>query len=183
MRIVHLVILATLVVTSKFAAADVDNAEASGFKVVNNVVVAASREHAWRAAIKDVDKWWSADHTLSGEAGRLHIDAKPQGCFCESLGKNAGVVHMTVTMVAPPTILRLTGGLGPLGLMGVEGNMTWEFDGVDDNTQITFTYAVGGYRPGGLDVMAGPVDGVISDALKRLQAYIETGDAEYAGIE
>lgn len=163
--------------------ADVVSAETGGFKMVSKVAVDATRDDAWRAAVQDVDKWWDGDHTVSGEAGRLKIDAKPQGCFCEMLGEDAGVVHMTVTMLYPPNVIRLTGGLGPLGLLGAEGNMTWEFDDLDGHTQITFTYAVGGYREGGLDVMAKPVDAVITDALKRLQAYIETGSAEHSHVE
>lgn len=183
MRISCFVVFGTFLLPCNLANAEVIDAQETGFKVVNKVFVDASREDAWRAAIKDVDKWWSSDHTVSGEASRLHIDAKPQGCFCESLGKNAGVVHMTVTMLYPPNVLRLTGGLGPLGLMGVEGNMTWEFDDVAGDTQVTFTYAVGGFRPDGLGAMAGPVDRVIEDALKRLQAYVDTGDAEYSDID
>lgn len=183
MRFLYRVVLVTAVLHGAPALADVVAAETTGFKVVSKVAVDASPEDAWRAAIKHVDKWWSADHTISGDASRLHIDAKPQGCFCESLGRNAGVVHMSVTMISPPMVLRLTGGLGPLGLMGVEGNMTWEFDAVDDKTEITFTYAVGGFRPGGLDVMAEPVDAVIGDALRRLQSYIDTGNADHAGVE
>lgn len=183
MRFIDVVILGTALFVCELAAAEVDSAEAGGFKMVSKVVVDTTREDAWRAAVKDVDKWWSADHTVSGDAARLHINAKPQGCFCEDLGKSAGVVHMTVTMVYPPAVLRLTGGLGPLGLMGVDGNMTWEFDELDGDTQITFTYAVGGYRKGGLGAMAEPVDAVITDALMRLQAYIETGDPEYSRVE
>jgi uncharacterized protein YndB with AHSA1/START domain len=183
MRFKHLLVLAAATFACAAATAEVVTADPGGFKIATKVVVDASREEAWRAAIKQIDKWWSADHTLSGDAGRLQIDATPQGCFCETLGKNSGAVHMTVTMVAPPTILRLTGGLGPLGLMGVQGNMTWEFDRVEEKTQITFTYVVGGYRAGGLEALAEPVDGVISDALRRLQAYIDTGNAEYGGIE
>jgi uncharacterized protein YndB with AHSA1/START domain len=171
------------VVTSQSAPAEVESADAAGFKISSQVLVDASREDAWNAAIKDVGKWWSSDHTISGDAARLHIDAKPQGCFCETLGPDAGVVHMTVTTVFPYTVLRLTGGLGPLGLMGVEGNMTWEFDDAGDNTKVTLTYAVGGYLEGGLDVMAAPVDGVLTDALRRLQAYINDGDPEYVGVE
>ena len=106
----------------------------------------------------------------------------PQGCFCESIGDTAGVVHMTVTMVNPGVVIRLTGGLGPLGLMGVAGNMTWEFETLDDATKVTFTYVVGGYRQGGLLEMAGPVDFVIAEALARLKAYTQTGDAENVDI-
>ena len=90
---------------------------------------------------------------------------------------------MTVTFVNPRIILRLTGGLGPLGLLGVNGNMTWDFFDDATGTRVKFTYAVGGYRPGGLGAFALPVDYVIGEALQRLKAYVETGDAENAVIE
>ncbi len=183
MRINLLVVLAAFLVTSAPANAEVVSAAANGFKVVSISVIDSRRDEAWQRALNDVDKWWSSDHTVSGEASRLRIEARPRGCFCEDLGKDAGVVHMTVTMISPPTILRLTGGLGPLGLMGVSGNMTWEFDDAGDSTQVTFTYAVGGHHADGLDGLAKPVDGVIEDALLRLKAYVETGDAEHATLE
>ena len=67
--------------------------------------------------------------------------------------------------------------------MGVDGNMTWEFFDANDGTRVKFTYAVGGYRPGGLGAIALPVDYVIGEALHRLKAHVETGDAEHAVIE
>lgn len=164
-------------------AADVIDAGTTGFTTVNEATIDASRDIVWRAAIAEVDQWWSSDHTISGEASQLRIDAKPQGCFCENLGDGAGVVHMTVTMVNPTVVLRLTGGLGPLGLMGVNGNMTWEFSEAKSGTRVNFTYAVGGYRPDGLDGIAAPVDSVIGEALRRLKAYVETGDAEKPNLE
>ncbi len=164
------------------ASAEVADTGTGGFTTVNEVTIDAVREAVWRAAI-DVSQWWSPDHTLSGDASRLSISAIPQGCFCESLGGGAGVVHLTVTMVNPGVILRLTGGLGPLGLMGVNGNMIWEFEDAGVGTRARFTYAVGGYLAGGLDEIAAPVDVVIGEALARLKAYIETGDPENANIE
>ena len=142
----------------------------------------ASRADAWQAAL-DVGKWWSPDHTISGDARRLSIDARLQGCFCESLGRKAGVVHLVVTTVMPETMLRMTGGLGPLGLLGVDGNMTWDFDAADTGTRVRMTYAVGGYTASGLDRMAPTVDAVLSEALGRLKAYIETGSPETATID
>ena len=165
------------------ASAEVVDAAAAGFTSRNETLISAPRDAVWKAAITEIDRWWSSAHTVSGEASRLRIDATPQGCFCEDLGPGAGVVHMTVTMVNPAVLLRLTGGLGPLGLMGVDGNMTWEFSDTDDGTRVRFTYAVGGYRPGGLDSIASPVDSVIGDALGRLKAHIETGSAERTGSE
>ncbi len=161
--------------------AEVTDAATGGFTSVNEVIIDARRADAWRAAIDEIGQWWGSSHTISGDASRLSIDAKPQGCFCETLGNTAGVVHLTVTMVNPGVLLRMTGGLGPLGLLGVAGNMTWEFADAGDATRATFTYAVGGYRAGGLDEFAEPVDYVIGEALLRLKSYVETGNAEQVG--
>lgn len=164
-------------------AAEVTNSAANGFTTVNEVIIDRDRAATWDAAVGDIGAWWNSAHTISGDAASLRIDPVVQGCFCETLGENAGVVHLTVTTVIPAVMLRLTGGLGPLGLMGVDGNMTWEFDDVDAGTRVRFTYAVGGYRDGGLDAMAPSVDAVIGEALDRLQAYIETGSPERAPVE
>ena len=158
------------------ARAEVIDAAPGGFSLVHEVTIAAPRDKAWRAAVDEVGRWWSSDHTISGDATRMSIDPQPQGCFCEAIGEHAGVVHLTVTFVNPNVLLRLTGGLGPLGLLGVDGNMTWEFFDAEGGTTVRFSYAVGGYRPGGLDEIAGPVDFVIGEALQRLKAYVETGD-------
>ncbi len=158
--------------------AEVTDAATGGFTSVNEVIIDAKRADAWHAAINEIGQWWSSSHTISGDASRLSIEAKPQGCFCETLGETAGVVHLTVTMVSPEVLLRMTGGLGPLGLLGAGGNMLWEFADAENGTQVIFTYAVGGYRPDGLDKFAAPVDEVIGEALQRLKTYVETGDAE-----
>ncbi len=167
---------------SGFANAEVTDANEAGFTTVNERVIAADRDEVWRSAINEVAAWWSSDLTISNDASRLRITAVPQGCFCEDLGDGAGVVHLTVTMVNPGVVIRLSGGLGPLGLMGVNGNMTWEFETVEEGTRVRFTYAVGGYRPGGLEAVSASVDSVIGEALARLQAYIESGDPEKADI-
>ncbi len=66
--------------------------------------------------------------------------------------------------------------------MGVNGNMTWEFEDIEGGTRVKFTYAVGGYHAGGLDAVSVPVDYVIGGALARMKAHIETGNAENAVI-
>jgi hypothetical protein len=166
----------------QLAAAEVTDSAANGFTTVNSVVVTADRMTSWEAALQ-VGRWWSSAHTMSGDAARMSIEPHVQGCFCESLGEQAGVVHLTVLSVMPGTSLRLSGGLGPLGLMGVYGNMTWDFEDVDDGTRIRFKYAVGGYMDGGLDQIAGAVDAVLGEALGRLQSYINTGNPETALVE
>ena len=67
--------------------------------------------------------------------------------------------------------------------MGVDGNMTWEFEDAEGGTRVRFTYAVGGYSKDGLDQIAPAVDFVIGEALDRLKAYVETGSPEPAPVD
>jgi hypothetical protein len=155
--------------------AEVMDAAATGFTVRYAVTIAADRQRVYEAAVTNIGDWWSSDHTVSGDAGNLYLVAAIPGCFCERLGDGSGLEHLAVSFVNPGVMLRLTGGLGPLGLMGVAGNMTWEFDDSDGATVVTLQYAVGGYMPGGLDTVAAAVDGVLVEQMTRLASYVETG--------
>jgi uncharacterized protein YndB with AHSA1/START domain len=160
------------------AQAKVLDADAHGFTIRISTTINAERMAVYKAAVENIGAWWHGDHTISGFSSNLYIDPRVPGCFCENLGRGAGIVHMAVTYVSPGIILRLTGGLGPLGLMGVDGNMTWEFDDAGEGTLMTLNYAVGGYDPDGLDTLAPAVNGVLEEAMMRLRAFAETGDAE-----
>lgn len=175
MRQLSRLLALVVVAAARSAAAEVIDAAPSGFTLEHELLIAADRATVWDAAVNEIGQWWSDDHTISGNSERLSIDPRPLGCFCESLAGTDGVVHMTVTSVSGGVLLRLTGGLGPLGLLGVNGNMTWEFFDDSVGTRVRFTYAVGGYRPGGLDAVAGPVDAVIGEALELLKAHVERG--------
>lgn len=163
------------------AAAEIVDTGESGFTTRHTVAVAAQRSDVYRTAVHDIGRWWSDDHTVSGQAANLYIDARPQGCFCERLGQGAGVVHMTVTFVNPGVLLRLSGGLGPLGLMGVNGNLTWEFAEAEEGTLVTWTYAVGGYLPVGSEDTAAAVDEVLMDQMRRLKARAEVAGSDRSG--
>lgn len=154
--------------------AEVMDAASNGFTVKHVVTIAATRDAVYRAATQQVGAWWLDDHTLSGDASRLTMETEPLGCFCEDLGAGGSVVHMTVTFVNPTVIIRLTGGLGPLGLMGLAGNMTWEFADDPAGTRLTLTYAVGGYLADGLDPLAPAVDAVLLDQMSSLRAFVES---------
>lgn len=155
------------------ARAEVLDAAPGGFTIQHEAVIRADRMTTWNAAINNIGEWWSDDHTVAGDASRMSIDARPMGCFCEALAGDDGVVHLVVTSVSTHVMLRMTGGLGPLGLMGVDGNMTWEFFDDDVGTRVKFSYAVGGYRAQGLDGIADAVDYVVGEALGLLKAYVE----------
>jgi hypothetical protein len=120
-------------------------------------------------------KWWSSDHTYSGNSANLSIDARATGCWCEKLPNLGGVRHMSVVYVARRKAIRFEGGLGPLQSMGLSGSMTWKFDAQEKGTTVEVRYAVGGYNPGGLKEVAPLVDGVLRAHVERYQRYVDTG--------
>jgi hypothetical protein len=171
----NFILLATLsaAITSP-SIAEVLDADSNGFNLRTSVPVSAPRLQVYRIAVQQVGDWWSDDHTVSGDASNMSIDPSPLGCFCETLGDGAGLSHMMVTFVNPQVMIRFNGGLGPLGLMGVDGNMTWEFEDAGDGTKVTLNYAVGGYLKGGLDAVASAVDGVLAEQMANLKTYAES---------
>lgn len=167
------VVLSGLMAVS--AHGEVLDAASNGFTVHYSTVISAERGVVYGTAVDRISEWWSSDHTISGNAANLYITARPQGCFCEKLGPHAGLVHLVVTFVNPGVILRFTGGLGPLGLMGVSGNMTWEFEEAAQGTRVTLHYAVGGYLDGGLERIAAAVDSVLIEQIEALKRRVESG--------
>ena len=172
------IVAAFLVMALPTSHAEVLDASANGFTIRYATEVNGDRLAVYVAAVTRIGEWWNGDHSMSGNAANLYINTEIPGCFCETLGQGAGLVHMAVTFANPGVMLRLTGGLGPLGLMGVAGNMTWEFEEDEASpgvTTVTLQYAVGGYMEGGLDTIAPAVDGVLVEAMTRLKRYVETG--------
>ena len=162
-----------LVLIPLTAAAEVTDRSAAGFTSRTVVSVSGSPERAFRAVVDDVGSWWDSAHTWSGDAGNLWLTANPGGCFCETLANGGGAAHAVVNHVVTGEMLRMTGALGPLQEHAVAGTLTWQFAKAPQGATITLTYSVGGYFPGGLEKIAGPVDQVISGQLARLKAYLE----------
>ncbi len=155
--------------------AEVADSAPGGFTVKHELQLSASAEAVYRAIVKDVGLWWDPAHTFSQNSGNLYIEARPNGCFCERLGKEAGVRHLEVVFAQPGKRLRLSGGLGPLQAMALTGSMDWELTTSGNGTRLDFYYRVGGYYPAGLDKLAPAVDGVLNGQLQRLKGYIEKG--------
>lgn len=146
-----------------------------GFSVKHEALIEAPPSEVYRALTGRVGEWWNPQHTFSGDANNLSIDARPGGCFCEALPSGGGVEHLRVVHVAPGRMLRLSGGLGPLQAFGVAGSLTWTLEEADGATAIEVTYVVGGYMEGGLERIGAPVGAVIGEQLGRLKLLVETG--------
>lgn len=148
----------------------------AGFVVRHVAEVTASAEDAWSALI-DPAAWWNAEHSFSGDAGNLSIDARAGGCFCEVLpgegekgwlAPRGGVEHMRVVFVERNKALRMTGALGPLQSEALLGTLTVSLKPVDGGTRLTWEYVVAGFMRYKPEQIVPAVDKVIGEQSERL---------------
>jgi len=175
-----ILVLALSAVWPATAFAQVAEADANGFTIDYTVSVDASPETVWEALVQ-VGNWWHPDHSYWGDASAMTIESEPGGCFCEAGPDGAGAVHMTVLNVLPGQWLRLGGALGPLQEFALSGAMTITLEGDEEATAVRVLYRVAGRVPGGLESWAEPVGGVLSEAMNRLDSWVETGSPEPIG--
>ena len=153
------------------ARAEVKDSAPNGFTIENSQVVPVDAATAWKALVDDVGRWWPKDHTWWGDASKLSIQAHAGGCFCEVDGERQAW-HMTVTFVDPGSTLRMTGGLGPLQGMGLDGALEWRFAKAAEGTKITLWYRAGGYTPDDISKFVPVVDKVQGQQLGGLADYL-----------
>jgi uncharacterized protein YndB with AHSA1/START domain len=163
-----------LVMLSGTAAQSAPQAAPNGFLVKFEVSVNAPATKVYDALVGQIGSWWDSEHTYSGDAKNLSIDARPGGCFCEKLPNGGGIEHARVIYVAPREILRLSGALGPLQASGVAGTLTWKLTSSADNTRVQLSYSVGGFIDGGFEKIAPLVENVLRQQLDRLKQFAET---------
>jgi len=157
------------------AGAEVVERSANSFTVKTAVAV-PSAERAFDAFVTDIAAWWDPAHTYTRDTKNLRLEAKPGGCFCETLANGGGVQHAQVIHVIAGRLVRLTGALGPLQQAALTGTLSWDFTAnAQGGGTATVTYAVSGAFPGGLDSIAPAVDAMVGGQLQRLKAYVEGG--------
>jgi hypothetical protein len=122
-----------------------------------------------------IGSWWNGEHTYSGDARNMSMDARPGGCWCEQLPGGGGVEHGRVVYVVPGETIRLSSSLGPLQEWGAIGSMTWHLVETSGVTTVQLSYGVGGFFDGGFEQIAPPVEDVLTEQLQRLERFVETG--------
>jgi uncharacterized protein YndB with AHSA1/START domain len=155
--------------------AEVVESTASGFTTKATTEIPAAPRAVYQALTARVASWWDPEHTWSGAARNMTIDARAGGCFCEQLANGGSVQHMTVVLAEPGKTLRMRGALGPLQEQAVVGTLTWTLTEVGSRTRVDMTYVVGGYMRGGLAPVAKLVDSVLATQVQRLKQYVESG--------
>jgi uncharacterized protein YndB with AHSA1/START domain len=172
--LIRKVALLALIGAAARASGEIADVSDNGFTFRDTFTLSLPPTRAY-AGLIDVGRWWGSDHTFSGDAANLSIDAKPQGCWCEKLPNGGGVRHMTVLTAIPGKLMRFEGGLGPLQALGVAGSMTWKFEPAQMGTIVEVRYVVGGYNPGGFKELAPAVDSVLHSQIARYKRFVETG--------
>ena len=150
--------------------AHVDAVGNQGFVLTNTTTSTVSAPQLWNLLINDVDQWWPKDHTWW--EGTLTIDPQAGGCFCEKNGRNQAL-HMQVSYVQPPFLLRMTGGLGPLQQLGLQGALNWQITPAGAGSHISLSYHVSGFYPQGFEELASIVDKVQAAQLQALARYAD----------
>jgi Polyketide cyclase / dehydrase and lipid transport len=156
--------------------AEVIDVAPNGFEVRESVHVAAPPDRAYAELLQPAH-WWSSDHTFSGNAANLNLDARAGGCWCESLPGGGSVEHLRVVYVAPGKVLRLRGALGPFQGLAVNGAMTWSVksNGSGSGSDISLSYVVGGYAKDGFDALSKAADRVLGEQIARLKSTLDAG--------
>ncbi len=117
-------VIALAPMVSERAAAEVISVASNGFEVGETAHTSAAADKVYAEMLTPAH-WWSSDHTFSGSAANLVLDARAGGCWCETLANGGSVEHLTVVFVSPGKMLRMRGALGPFQSLTVDGVMTW----------------------------------------------------------
>lgn len=164
----RLLSFAALAVLAAPASADVVSQGDSAFQVTHSVQLVIPPDEAF-ALLSSPSRWWSPDHSYSGDSANFSMTLRPGGCFCEALPDNGGFVeHMRIAQVFPGEKIVMTGGLGPLINEPATGTMVWTVERVAGGAKISLDYKVFGY-PGTASRMASAVDFVLGEQVKRLR--------------
>jgi uncharacterized protein YndB with AHSA1/START domain len=161
------------------AAAAVVSSADNGFLLRQQVHLPATPQQVYDALVQP-GRWWNPEHTFSGSATNMTLDARAGGCFCETLPGGGSVQHLLVVLAVPGKTLVLRGALGPFQGQGVDGALTWKMAAAGSGTDLTMTYTVGGYLtlPGGFTEWSKQADAMFASQVTRLQRFIEPGFIE-----
>lgn len=114
-------------------------------------------------------RWWNPAHTYSGDARNLSLQPDAGGLWREDWDGGA-VAHGSVLLWQPPHTLRLAAPFGPLQGLGVHAVWTITITAQGDGSQVSFDETASGPPGANFKQLATAVDGVKTEALRRLLA-------------
>lgn len=162
-----LILLATVA-----AKAEVSEVSEQHFTITINTTINAPSSQVYDQFVK-IGEWWQDSHTWFGDASAMTIEPKAGGCFCERNSEQQAL-HMTISHISPGNSIHMTGGLGPLASLAVNGYMTWNFEATENNsTNLKLNYRVTGFVNQKTEDWAKAVDGVLKQQVGNLKTVFE----------
>jgi len=186
-RIIFRAMASAPLVAASPAVAEVIQSEDNHFVTRDEALVETDPKATWLALISP-SRWWSSEHTWTGDSSNLSLMPQASGCFCETIPEiededritlEGSAEHMRVVQAHPERALRMIGALGPLQSEPVTGVLMIALSAVENGTRIVWEYNVGGQTRYNTAEIAIAVDGVMSLQLGRLADML--GRVERAG--
>lgn len=151
------------------APASVNNVSATGFEVTHSVNLVVPATQAYNA-FGQLPRWWSKEHTYSGDSANVRFEPRLGGCFCERWAEGS-VEFMRVAYVKPGEQILLRGALGPMLFEPVNATLDFKVEKIAGGAKATLTYKAYGFSAGNAAQIAPAVDAVLGDAMKRYRAF------------
>jgi uncharacterized protein YndB with AHSA1/START domain len=167
LTIAAIAVIAAAVVTP--VRADIVSASDSHYVLRHEGTTALSPEATWQRLVAP-QSWWHPDHTYSGDADNLDLDARAGGLWREEW-PGGSVAHGQVLSVIPGKTLRLEAPFGPLQGVGAYTIWTITLEAIDGGTLVVFDESSIGPPSADMAELAKAVDYVKAEAMRRL-----TGD-------
>ncbi len=111
--------------------------------------------------------WWHPDHSYSGKAENLSLNATAGGLWREDWD-GGSVSHGRVLYVQEGKTIRLEAPFGPLQELGVYTIWTISISETEGGSSVVFDEVANGPPTANLPAMAKAVDGVKAEAIRRL---------------
>lgn len=162
--------LTALAVSSGLASAahaEIVTASDDHFTLKLEATTELTPEQVWERLIVPAE-WWQSDHSYSGDAANLSLDATAGGLWREDW-EGGSVWHGTVLQAQPQKTLSLSAPFGPLQGMAVTSIWTITLEPIEaGGTMIRFDHVTNGSSASNLAEIAPAVDFVKAQALAAL---------------
>jgi len=163
-------VLGSLLLATFAAAANADVIAASSdhYTLRHESVSSLAPDALWNRLVHP-ETWWDPAHSYSGDAANLSLDLRAGGLWKEEWD-GGSVSHGTVLYVNPGEQLRLNAPFGPLQSIAV--NVVWTITILPEGagSRVIFDEVATGSDASDLDKIAGAVDRVKLEAMRRLVA-------------
>lgn len=150
------------------AAADIVEATPERYVLRQEASSVLAADTLWARLIKPAS-WWHPDHTYSGDAANLSLEATAGGLWREDW-QGGSVLHGQVLLVLDGSTLKLDAPFGPLQDLAVTVVWTISVTSEGSGSRVVFDEIANGTAASKLDALAPAVDFVKTEAIRRLTA-------------